>query len=137
MNSMQKRAMQRLWLPSKRQRKSTEPTTISKDEQLRLDAAAVVVDLSWSWAPLQHGLGYDVPEFMAARRKAAQAKALGTAFEANLMHGAVKAWRQLEAWFQVQHVAMPEQMWPSVFVEDFLQHVNEKSGGSNSACNIL
>ena len=128
--SMQRRAKQRLWLPSKRQRKAAEPATISQDEQLRLDAAAVVVDLSWSWAPLQHGLGYDVPEFMAARRRAAQAKALSTAFEANLMHGAVKVWRQLEAWFQEQHVAMPGQMWPSVFVEDFLQHVNEKSGGA-------
>ena len=108
--SMQKRVKQRLWLPSKRQRKSIEPTTISRDEQLRLDAAAVVVDLSWSWAPLQHGLGHDVLEFMAARRKAAQAKALGTAFEANSMHGAVKVWRQLETWFQEQHVAMPGQM---------------------------
>ena len=93
--SMQRRAKQRLWLPSKRQRKAAEPATISQDEQLRLDAAAVVVDLSWSWAPLQHGLGYDVPEFMAARCRAAQAKALSTAFEANLMHGAVKVWRQL------------------------------------------
>ncbi len=60
--SLQKRVKQRLWLPSKRQRKATEPTTVSNDEQLRLDAAAVVVDLSWSWAPLAHGLGHDVPE---------------------------------------------------------------------------
>ena len=28
--------------------------------------------------------------------------------------------------------AMPEQIWPSVFVEDFLQHVNEKSGGATA-----
>ena len=33
------------------------PMTISKDEQLRLDAAAVVVDLLWSWAPLHSGWG--------------------------------------------------------------------------------
>ena len=54
--SQQKRVKQRLWLPSKRQRKATEPTTVSNDEQLRLDAAAVVVDLSWSWTPLTHDL---------------------------------------------------------------------------------
>ena len=96
--NLQKRVMQRLCLPSKRQRRSTEPTTILEDEQLRLDAAALAVHLSWSWAPLQHGLGHDVPEFMAARRRAAQTKAVGTAFEATLMHGAVKACRQLETW---------------------------------------
>ena len=130
--SLQKRVKPRLWLQSKRQRVTAEPTTVSRDEQLRMDAAAAVVDLSWSWAPLSHGLGHDVPEFTTARRRAAQTKALATAFEANLTHGAVKAWRQLEAWFQAQHVTMPDQMWPSVFVEDFLQHVNEKSGGATA-----
>ena len=40
-----------------------------------LDAAAVVVDLLWSWAPLHSGLGHDVPVFMTARRKTAQAQA--------------------------------------------------------------
>ena len=130
--SLQKRVKPHLWLPSKRQRQATEPTTVSRDEQLRLDAAAAVVDLSWSWVPLSHGLGHEVPEFMAVRRRAAQTKALASAFEANLMHGAVKAWRQLEAWFQAQQVTMPDQMWPSVFVEDFLQHINEKSGGATA-----
>ena len=57
---------------------------------------------------------------------------MATAFEANLTHGAVGAWRQLKAWFQAQHVTMPNQMWPSVFVEDFLQHVNEKAGGATA-----
>ena len=108
--SLQKRVKQRLWLPSKRQRKATEPTTVSNDEQLRLDAAAVVVDLSWSWAPLAHGHGHDVSKFMTASRKIAQTRALSIAFEANLMHGAVKVWHQLEAWFQEQLVTMPEQM---------------------------
>ena len=49
--------------------------TISKGEQLRLDAAAVVVDLLWSWAPLRSGLGHVVPVFMTARRKNAQFQA--------------------------------------------------------------
>ena len=39
---------------------------MSKSEQMRLDAAAMVVGLSWSWAPLQSGLGHDAPEFMIA-----------------------------------------------------------------------
>ena len=43
--------------------------------QLRLDAATVVVDLLRSWAPLHSGLGHDVPAFMTARRKTAQAQA--------------------------------------------------------------
>ena len=34
--------------------------------QLRLDAAAMVVGSSWSWAYLQSGLEHDVPEFMIA-----------------------------------------------------------------------
>ena len=38
-----------------------EPTTISNNERLRLDAAAMVVDPSRSWAPLHSGLGHDVP----------------------------------------------------------------------------
>ena len=49
--------------------------TISKDEQLRRDAAAVDVDLLWSWAPLHSGLGHDVPVFMTARRKTARVQA--------------------------------------------------------------
>ena len=53
---LQKRVKQRWWLPSKRHRKATEPATVSDDEQLRLDVAAVVVDLSWSWAPLRMAL---------------------------------------------------------------------------------
>ena len=126
--SLQKRVKPRLWLPSKRQRARGEPTTVPRDKQLRMDTAAAVVDSSWSWAPLSHGLGHDVPDFVTAGRRAAQTKALATAFEANLTHGAVGAWRQLKAWFQAQHVALPNQMWPSVFVEVFLQHVNEKSG---------
>ena len=124
--SMQKQNKQRLWLSSKRQRNATEPTTVSGDEPLRLHATAVVVDLSWSWAPLAHGRGYDVPEFMRTSRKDAQTRALSTTCEANSMHGAVKVWRQLEAWFQEQLVTMTQQMWPSVFVENFPQHVNAK-----------
>ena len=53
---LQKRVKQRWWLPSKRHRKATEPATVSDDEQLRLDVAAVVVDLSWPWAPLRMAL---------------------------------------------------------------------------------
>ena len=98
--SMQKQNKQRLWISSRRQRNATEPTTVSKDEPLRLHATAVVVDLSWSWAPLAHGRGYDVPEFMRASRKDVQTRALSTTCEANSMHGAVKVWRQLEACFQ-------------------------------------
>ena len=37
------------------------PITISEGEQLRLDAAAVVVDLLWSWVPLRSGLEHVVP----------------------------------------------------------------------------
>ena len=74
------------------------PTTILKDEQLRLDAAAMVVGSSWSWASLQSGLEHDVPEFMIARRKAAQAQAYALP-RSHLMHGTEEVWRQLEAWF--------------------------------------
>ena len=130
--SLQKRVKPRLWLPSKRQLVTAEPTTVSRDEQLRMDAAAAVVDLSWPWAPLSHGLGCDVHGAMTAGRRTAQTKALATAFEANLMHGAVEVWRQLEAWFQAQHVTLPDRMWPAVLVEDFLQHVNEKAGGATA-----
>ena len=56
-------------------RRRQPPMTFSKDDHLRLDAAAVVVDLLWSWAPLHSGLGHDVPVFMTARRKTAQAQA--------------------------------------------------------------
>ena len=45
------------------------PSTISRDKQLRLDAAAAVADPLWSWAPLHGGLGHDVPVLMTARRK--------------------------------------------------------------------
>ena len=128
--SMQKKVKQRLWLPNKRQRKATEPTTVSRDEQLRLEAAAVGVDLFWPWAPFAHGRSHDVPASMAASREADQTKALSTAFEAKLMQGAAKVWRQLKAWFQEQLVTIPEQMWPSAFAKGFLQHVNEKSGGA-------
>ena len=130
--SLQKRVKPRFWLQIKRQRVTAEPTTVSKDEQLRMDAAAAVVGASWSWAPLSQGIGHDVPESTTARRRVALTKALATAFEDNLTHGAVKAWRQSEAWFQAQHVAMPEQIWPPVFVEDFLQHVDEKAGGATA-----
>ncbi len=92
--SMQEQNKQRLWLSSKRQRNATEPTTVSKDEPLRLHATAVVVDLSWSWAPLAHGRGSDVPEFMRASRKCGQTRALNTTCEANSMHGAIKVCRQ-------------------------------------------
>ena len=74
------------------------PTTMSKNEQLRLDAAAMVVGSSWSWASLQSGLEHDVPEFMIARRKAAQAQAYALS-RSHLMHGTEEVWRQLEAWF--------------------------------------
>ena len=74
------------------------PTTISKNEQLRLDAAAMVVGSSWSWASLQSGLEHDVPEFMIARRKAAQAQAYALP-RSHLMHGTEEVWRQLEVWF--------------------------------------
>ena len=74
------------------------PTTKSKNEQLRLDAAAMVVGSSWSWAYLQSGLEHDVPEFMIARRKAAQAQAYALP-RSHLMHGTEEVWRQLEVWF--------------------------------------
>ena len=74
------------------------PTTMSKNEQLRLDAAAMVVGSSWSWAYLQSGLEHDVPEFMIARRKAAQAQAYALP-RSHLMHGTEEVWRQLEVWF--------------------------------------
>ena len=38
-------------------RRRQPPMTFSKDDHLRLDAAAVVVDLLWSWAPLHSGWG--------------------------------------------------------------------------------
>ena len=86
---------------------ASEPTAISENEQLRLDAAAMVVGLSWSWAPLQSSLGHDVPEFMTARRKTAQVKHM-RCLGANLVHGAVEIWRQLEARFQEQRATIPE-----------------------------
>ena len=49
----------------------------------------MVVGFSWTWAPPQNGLGHDVPEFMAARRKAAQAKAAVEALGAEIRIGAV------------------------------------------------
>ena len=79
-------------------RPAMEPTTISKNKQLRLDAAVMVVGLSWSWAPLQNGLGHDVPESMIARRKAAQVQAYALP-RSHLMHGTDEVWRQLGAWF--------------------------------------
>ena len=130
--SLQKQGKPRLRLPSKRQLATDEPATVSRDEQLRMEAAAAVVDLSWPWAPLSHGLGRDVHEAMPTKRRTEQTKALATAFEANLMHGSVEVWRQLKAWFQAQHVTIPGQMWPAVFVEDFLQYVNKKAGGATA-----
>ena len=130
--SLQKQGKPRLRLPSKRQLATDEPATVSRDEQLRMEAAAAVVDLSWPWAPLSHGLGRDVHEAMPTKRRTEQTKALATAFEANLMHGSVEVWRQLKAWFQAQHVTIPGQMWPAVLVEDFLQYVNKKAGGATA-----
>ena len=50
------------------------PTTISQNEQLDW-MRQQWVKAYWSWAPLQIGLGHDVPEFMIARRGAAQVQA--------------------------------------------------------------
>ncbi len=81
--SLQKQGKPRVRLPSKRQLATDEPATVSRDEQLRMEAAAAVVDLSWPWAPLSHGLGRDVHEATPTKRRTEQTRALATAFEAN------------------------------------------------------
>ena len=63
----------------------------------RLDAATMVEGLlvmGTSSVSLEH----DVPEFMIARRKAAQAQAYALP-RSHLMHGTEEVWRQLEVWF--------------------------------------
>ena len=73
--------------------------TISKDEQLRLDAAAVGVDLLWSWAPL---IVVCCTMYLCSSQQGEKlhrskyTHCLG----ANLVHGTGTVWRQLEAWFQ-------------------------------------
>ena len=123
------RFQQRSWLPSKRRKTAASPATVSQDQEARVQAASAVVNLSLSWADAGFGLGYEVPAFMADHRRVAQAKNLGAAFEVKLLHGVVKFWQQLLEWFEHQGVKMPSSGWPSVFVEDFLQHTAEKSGG--------
>ena len=81
---------------------------ISKDEQLRLDAAAVVEDLLLSWAPLHSGLGHDAPVFKTTRRKTAQVQAYALP-RCQLHEWHSGGQRQLEAWFQEQRATMPEQ----------------------------
>ena len=68
------RFQQRAWLPSKRRKTAAPPATVSQDQEARVQAASAVVDLSWSWAGSGFGLGYEVPAFMADRRRVAQAK---------------------------------------------------------------
>ena len=103
-------------------RPAIEPTTILENEQLRLDAATMVVGLSWSWAPLQSSLGHDVPEFMIARRKAAQVQAYALP-RSHLMHGTEEVWRQLGAWFW-NSVPQGQSNGTSAVVEDSLQYRN-------------
>ena len=81
---------------------------ISEDEQLWLDAAAVVEDLLLSWAPLHSGLGHDAPVFKTTRRKTAQVQAYALP-RCQLHEWHSGGQRQLEAWFQEQRATMPEQ----------------------------
>ena len=127
-----KRRQVRTWVPSKRRKTAVTPTTVSQDQEIRVAAAKAVVELSWTWASTGFGLGHDVPEFMAARRRQAQANALGAAFEEKLLRDVVRVWHQLGTWFQEQGVSMPSTGWPSVFIEDFLHHVAGKSGGATA-----
>ena len=88
----------RAWVSSKKRKIAFTPATVSRDQAVRIEAARPVVELSWTWASTGFGLGHDVPEFMAARRREAQPKSLGAAFESTLLHEVVKVWQKLGPW---------------------------------------
>ena len=114
-------------------RKTTPPATTTEDHRRRLDAATAVVDLSWSWAEQGFGLGARVPKFMAARKHAAQVRALSAGkVEAKMLLRATQAWHRLVDWFSKQQVFMPEHGWPAAYVEDYLEEVMHKSGSATA-----
>ena len=119
------------WQPSKRARTSV-PEKLSEDKQRRRDAARIVVELSWQWGVQGFGLGRDVPAFMTARRQEAMVRALADGFEERLLINVVRMWNTFEAWFREQQVTMPEQGWPSVYIEDFLESIVQKAGGASA-----